>query len=239
MEDTTPQPEGFAIPNEYVQDGKILGQYDNVNQMLDALAGGETAPSPAAAPEVAPEAPVEPLKELQIDSPVAETPGNLEQAQLLELFQEAQQNNGSLTDESYKSLAGKGLSRDVVDMTLRGIEAQRAAAAREIADAVGGEAKIHQAFDWAKANLSEAERTEINSQLNASSPTVQAALIRDLITRSGVSEQRGAIQGQSGRNMGPAPFTSSDQLQEAIRNPQYRTNEAYRAEVMERAKGLL
>lgn len=192
---------------------------------------------PAPAPEVPAEpvvAPVEPLAELKIP----EAPEiSLDENRMVELWNEAQANDGVLEDKTYKSLAGKGISKEVADMTIRGIAAERQMAAQVVAEAVGGTDRINRAFEWAAANLEGGEIDEINSQLNASTPNVQAALIRDLITRAGVGEVRGAVQGRSTSVVGAEPFQSREQLLTAQQDPRYKADPAYRAEVMQRLRG--
>jgi hypothetical protein len=158
----------------------------------------------------------------------------LNEDRMVELWGEAQGNDGALTDASYEALGKQGIDRAVVDMTLRGIQAERQLQAQQIADSVGGQDKIQSAFEWASANLPESEVSEINSSLSSSTPSAQAAIVRDLISRAGVGEGGRAVQGQAAQ--GPQSFESREQMLEAMRDPRYKVDPAYRSEVMSRTR---
>lgn len=172
--------------------------------------------------------------DLQIPEPAPAPALKLDEAKLGELWGEAQANDGALTEASYEALAGAGIDRTVVDMTLRGIAAERQMQAQQIAESVGGSDKIESAFAWASANLDASEVAEINSSLSTSTPSAQAAIIRDLISRAGVGGEARAVQGQAAQGL--QTFESREQMLEAMRDPRYKVDPAYRSDVMARTR---
>ena len=236
----------FEIPGTYIREGKILGQFDDVNQLLDAFAaqGGAPEEAPEApavdlnAPQIGdapgtPEAPVG--DDLQIPQTRAELGENVGLESAAELYNEARANGGELTEATLEVLAEKGITPEVAQLTLQAVESKMQLEASQIAEAVGGKDKIDAAFRWAQTTMSPAQVDQINAALDAGSQTARESIIRDLITRSGVSAT--TVRGDMAQQPGPRPFASRDDFIAAQKDPRYKTSDSYRAEVMQRLKG--
>ena len=222
------------IPQEYINaEGKILGRYDDVRELINDLASGEVerpvtesveSPTPT---EAAPTS--LPPGDLKIEATSEATAAGADQ--LVDLYQEYQQ-HGGLTDQRYQELQSQGFNRAAVDMMIEGQTARRELAKQRVANAVGGEEAISRAFAWASANMEAAQVDAINADLASASVDGQAAIIRGLI------QQSGAIQGNfaSGQNapVANAPFSSRQQMLEAMSDPRYKNDPAYQSEVMSR-----
>lgn len=73
---------------------------------------------------------------------------------------------GDLTPETRANLLKKyNIPSFVIDQYINGLRAQAAAAAQEAATMVGGNDKLRKMIQWASTNLTDAERNEINKQL--------------------------------------------------------------------------
>jgi len=154
---------------------------------------------------------------------------------------------GDLDPEDYDALVnGLGLPKALVKTHVKMMrEAYQAQAERNAAEAikyVGGEAQMTALMTWASGALTEAEKAEYNARLRG--PDWRLAL----------DALRGRFYAASGRaNTPTAPrpplvqsgsaapatvvgFRSLAEQTAAIRDPRYRTDEAYRAEVIERIR---
>ena len=234
----------FEIPGTYIRDGKILGEYQNVNELLDAFAAQGGAPEAPEAPGVdlsAPqigetaETPTLPVEDLQIPQTRADLGDGVGLESAAELYNEARSNGGQLTEATLEVLAEKGITAEVAQLTLQAVESKMQMEASQIAEAVGGKDKIDAAFRWAQTTMSANEVDQINAALDAGSQVARESIIRDLINRSGVAATR--VEGGLAQQPGPAPFSSRDDFIAAQKDPRYKTSESFRAEVMQRLKG--
>lgn len=237
---TAPAPT-FAVGEHHIKDGKILGQFDSIEQVLDLAAGNfGKAPVEAEAPAEAPvEEPVEEKVEpttLKIEAtPEPEAQQEMTQERMTEIVSEFASNEGKLSEETYAELEGKGYSKDVVDTYIEGQVAKQQLNTMKVGEMVGGMEKAQSAMDWAAQNLPASEIEEINYALQTSPVTAQAAIIRDLISRSGGGVAR-TLQGNMPGSSPLEPFQSRDDFLAAMKDPRYRSSEGYRNEVMARRK---
>lgn len=104
------------------------------------------------------EPPVTPQTEIKID----ETPKP--DASFQPFFEEFAQ-KGELSEESYKALEAKGLSKGVVDSYIEGQKLQLERQATAIYDSVGGQEKYGEMTLWAKDNLTEDEILAFNQAI--------------------------------------------------------------------------
>ena len=244
----------LPIPPEYVgQDGKILGRFANVQELFDAVGKldapatgvaqstgnlfpnhqGSAAPvTPTAAGTPATPAP---SAGFQIGAPAAPVaPTGLTPEYMASLGQEVVANGGKLTDASYTKLQGMGVSREAVDMHIAGQMALRQASQMQVESALGGRAKIDEAINWARANMTADQIQQIDRDLATASPAGQENILRGLMARGGISQ--GTIQGTSAQPQSAQPFRSLEEKAEAFSDPRYDTSAQYRADLERRLK---
>ena len=220
---------GMEIPSEYIQDGKILGRFESPQQMLNAFATGEAAPAVEAEPQTA-QIPTAPALsgDLKIEAPVAQDPV-MSEGSLMDLYAESQ--GDGISDDRFAQLESRGIDRATVELAIDGINARRELARGQVFEAVGGQEVVDQAFAWAQSNMTEAQVNSINADLATASVDTQAAIIRGLVQQSGATSY---AAGSGSQNPGTVPFASKAQFQEAIADPRYKTDPAYREEVARR-----
>lgn len=173
----------------------------------------------------------------------AETPETPKAPEGMESFQpffDEFAKEGKLTDESYKVLAEKhNLPKEIVDRFIADsvkantLAAQQAEA--EVFSAVGGQDNYKAMADWARENLSEAERNAYNKAIDSG----DLAAIK--LAVSGVYQKFSAVEGRpgarvrgSGSSSNVTPFQNTREVTEAMSDPRYATDANYRKEVEQR-----
>jgi len=181
----------------------------------------------------------------ETDEPEKAEVADLEKAkQLLPGFSETEINeisdyaweNGELTEDHYAKLEKAGYSREVVDQFMAGqfavVEGQRTA----LINAGGGEQRVQHMFSWAKDNLSEAQIDAYNTKLNAGGADAMLAMesLVQRYERSGQAIGPSMIQGANEPAGNTDVFRSTAQVVEAINDPRYKSDPAYRASVQQK-----
>lgn len=144
--------------------------------------------------------------------------------------------NGKLSDETYASLEAKGLPREQVDIYIAGRQAQADTYDNAVYAAAGGTAEYTALIEWAKNNLTDAEKVAFNEAVTSGKAAVASLAVEGLTAR------RNAKRGTPPQNLlngnrqatGVAPFGSQAEVTEAMRNPKYKTDPAYREQVIAR-----
>lgn len=232
---------GMNISPEFIEDGKILGQFENVTELLNAAVRGGVEAQPDPILQNSPDAPA--------DNPagVQETPEAFKTTQQQETPQEGGVNfgkyteeivkNGELSDGSFKELETLGLGRSEVEGFIEGQKALARERNSQIADQAGGIEAVNRALEWAGNTLSPEECAQIDNALANSSDVGQAAILRDLVSRSG--QTRSAIAGDNAANLGAAPFKDEHEYNQALMSPDYDQSPAYRQQVEERLRASM
>ena len=221
-------PDKFASPEDMAKSYKELeAQYTRLRQ-------GKAADEPA---------PVEESK--PAEEAATETPDNLEtvkellpgfsEDQIMEFSQTAWE-NGELTDDQYKALEGKGYDREIVDQYIQGqmalAEAQRVA----LVNAGGGEKAVDQMFTWAAQSLDKATIEAYNAKFDAGGVEALMAMesLKAKYEASGLAPGRTFVQGANAPTTPTDVFRSVAQVTEAMSDPRYKTDPAYRQAVAEK-----
>ena len=88
--------------------------------------------------------------------------------------------NEGLTDKSYDALAKAGIPKETVDQYIQGQQALVAQAQTEAYSLTDGKEGYEAMSQWAKANLSEAELVNYNTQVNSPNSKIREQAIRGL-----------------------------------------------------------
>lgn len=232
---------GMNIAPEFIEDGKILGQFENVTELLNAAVRGGVEAQPDTILQNAPDAPADSPAELQ------DAPESFKTTQQQETPQEGVVNfgkyteeilqQGELSDNSFKELEKLGLGRSEVEGFIEGQKALARERNAKIADQAGGIEIVNKALEWAGNTLSPEECAQIDNALANASDVGQAAILRDLVSRSGQS--RSAIQGDNTATLGAAPFRDEHEYNQALMSEDYDQSPAYRQQVEERLRASM
>lgn len=211
-------PEKFKTPEEMAK----------AYSELESKLGQPKKDEPAKTPEGTPD-------------PATATPEDAEKALTdkglnLQDFSEEYANKGALSPESYEKLAKAGYSKDLVDQFIEGQMARAAQFESSIKSEVGGNDAYVEMVTWAKANLSPAEIDAYNTAVSSGNPQ-QAKLaalgLRAQYEKANGSDPKRLLGGSNGTTSSDV-FESVAQLKEAMKDPRYKSDPAYRAKVQEK-----
>lgn len=236
-----PAPSTPAIPEKFKGDvGALAAAYAELERKLgsQAVPPGFKAPAQEAtqeAPaETPPATPAVSLGDTHESVAQAVKAAGLDVAEFYAEYEE----KGALSPASYEKLAKAGITKEAVSEAIGKLEAANAKAVAETLTAAGSsKEEWGQLQAWAAANLSDEAKRGLDAVLETG--TVDAirfaiSTVRDHYTRSFAGKSPKLLTGD---NAGPAQGTGYASLAEqmtAMRDPRYRTDPAYRAEVERR-----
>lgn len=143
---------------------------------------------------------------------------------------------GQLSDETFLGLEKAGIPREFVEAYIKGQEAVSVASAAEIQNSIGGVDNYNAMSEWAGENLTDGDLQAYN----------------DIVERGSVEQARVAVKGMYAQFLGAggaAPtlsqgatsgvagakaFGSAVQMVEAMQDPRYKSDPAYRTQVEKR-----
>ena len=175
---------------------------------------------------VAPVAPAVPLT-------VTQTPGQIAVAAAEKEFAET----GKLADTTYVILQANGMDKNVVDNYIAGRKASADAESLSIMNSIGGEAQYNKLLQWAGSNLAAGDIAAFNEQVSGDAEGAKLAVQGLHARMAAASAQHPAnpVEGdQPGAPAGVAPCENDFQVQQAMDDPRYKVDEAYRKNVENR-----
>jgi hypothetical protein len=162
----------------------------------------------------------------------AENAGATPLTQSLETAGDYFAENGELSDDHYESLDKLGLKKEYVDSYVRGMQAQQEQLRAQLMGVAGGEESYGQMLEWMNENLN-ADEVEAYDRVMGSGDVEQITmLIQGMSARhksSGGDGPATQLQGQS--VSGIAGFRSKGEIMEAMSDPRYESDSAYREDV--------
>ena len=142
---------------------------------------------------------------------------------------------GTLTDESYAKLEKAGIPREYVDQYIAGQEALATTFYQEVYDHVGGQDHYNEMVTWAAENMTQAEIAAYDRAVTAG--TAEDAML----AVSGLQSKYEAANGKDPKllsgdssDVHGSVFASRAQVTDAMRDPRYKTDPAYRKEVTDK-----
>lgn len=140
--------------------------------------------------------------------------------------------NGKLSDKSMASLEAAGIPAEMVNDYIKGYEARVELERNELAECVGGRDTMDEIINWAANNLKKEEIITLNAIRNKFE--LESVLIG---LKSKMEEKEGKTPDYQ-KGTGDKPtlngFRSQAEMFEAIKDPKYNKDEAYRADVQKR-----
>lgn len=143
--------------------------------------------------------------------------------------------SGNLADKTFIELEKAGLPRSFVEAYIAGQESINTSQALDIQNEVGGNANYSAMSDWASENLSDGDLDGFNSIVETGSVGQAKMAVKGLyaqyLSAGGQPPElsQGATSGSSVK-----PFGSAAQVTEAMRDPRYSSDPAYRDNVEKR-----
>lgn len=150
-------------------------------------------------------------------------------------------NNGVLTEETYKGFEKLGLGRDHIDAYIEGQQAKAELVKMRIHGETGGEENLKRMIEWGAVNYTETERDMFDKMMHSGNVDQALGATRALQARFEASEGKsGNVVTPGGQsNAAPGGFTTKDEVVAAMGDKRYNTNAAYRKEVQAKIEAAL
>jgi|LULE01.1.fsa_nt_gb hypothetical protein len=149
-------------------------------------------------------------------------------------FTDEFEQTGDLSDSSREAIAQRGIPREMVDRYVEGMQAQTQMEMMTVYNSVGGEDTYNSMIEWASENMDETSietfnRIVMTGDTNAVMFAVNS--VRSQWEAAGNAPRPELLQGETGYQGASESFQSLAQVTEAMRDPRYKTDPAYRKSV--------
>lgn len=143
--------------------------------------------------------------------------------------------NGRLSDQSYDELASRGIPREVVDAYISGQQAIQDREVNTVMTDIGGKDNFQALSKWAASNLSQDELDAYNAMVMGGNLQQARMAVKGLYAQyvAGNSEPN-LLGGVTGRHSSVDGFRSTAEVIQAMKDPRYQSDEAYRKDVQGR-----
>lgn len=141
---------------------------------------------------------------------------------------------GGLTDETYKSLADKGIPKEMVDSYVKGQQALASDYENELYSFAGGKETYSEMSAWAAENLSEGDINAYNNAINSGDSAQARLAIDGLVSRYKVNggAEPSLVGGRASASVDA--YESMAQLTADMSNPLYAKDPAFRDKVQKK-----
>ena len=144
--------------------------------------------------------------------------------------------SGTLSEKSYKDLAGKGLDKTLVDSYISGQQALADKHVGTIHSVVGGKEKYDNIVKWASDNLADNEVKAFNDTMdNGTLDQAQLAISGIQAKYNSVNQEPSLFSGERA-DTSKGAYRSVGEMLTDINNPKYSTDSAFRADVEAKVK---
>ena len=167
---------------------------------------------------------VKPSEEVKADAP----------EQGLDKYYEEFADNGELADTSYNELSKLGLDKNLVDSYIQGQKLVADTNTKAIQDVAGGKEEYTELVEWAGNNLSEAEVKVFNDMVDGGDVETAKFAVQGLLAKSGANTRQPSLYEGTSDAVSKDAFASVAQVTEAMNDPRYETDPAYRRQVEEK-----
>lgn len=146
--------------------------------------------------------------------------------------------NGQLSEKAYKDLADKGIPKETVDAYIQGQMALAEKYQGDVLKSVGGQEAYNAMTEWAKGNLTQGQLEAYNAAVASSNMDTVSLAVQGLKAQydraNGSAPQRQLMGATNSSGEAIQPFRSRTQYVDAIKDPRYERDSAYRADVLAR-----
>lgn len=230
------------VPEKFFKDG-VVNFRDMAKSYAELEKGKSAAPAPNAEtkPASTPENKPAPIQEPLVIPGIA--------APEIAKFTDELGKDGKLSPASYETLVKAGYPKAVVDAYIKGLTSDQAqadavAGARiadkqiaEITTSVGGDKVLADMLTWAVANLEPADLAAYNEAVASANVAQVKMAVNGLYHSYSQSQHPELLSGErKGEFSTVQPFASNDEVVQAMQNPLYDRDAAYRAKVAERIR---
>lgn len=147
--------------------------------------------------------------------------------------------DGELSDETLGSLEEAGIGREFVDRYIRGLQAEAAQIRGRAAEVVGGEENLNAMMEWARANLSDSEKQFFDDAWQSGDEARTKLALRGVYAQyvEANGQEAALVTGETRQSRSSVePFSSFQDMVEAMQDSRYRTSPGYRRVVEARVE---
>ena len=143
---------------------------------------------------------------------------------------------GELSDKTFDALEAAGLPREFVEQYIAGQQAMSVQQAATIQESIGGAGNYEAMSEWAGENLADGDLDAFNDIVEGGSVEQARVAVKGLYAQFLAAGGKGPslVQGSTSGDAGVKPFGSTAQVTEAMRDPRYASDPAYRENVEKR-----
>lgn len=141
---------------------------------------------------------------------------------------------GELSDDTYAALEAAGLSREQVDTYIEAAQGKATEAVNAALEAAGGQDEFDRMAEWAGENLDRETVQDINEMLASTNPRIArrgAELLKSEYQQNATIEPEDNVRGETGGNTSGDYFRSRHEMIQAMSDPRYKRDPAFREEV--------
>ena len=137
-----------------------------------------------------------------------------------------------LDEADYKAMADQGIPRQLVDQFAAGNQALMAQQTQSVFEEVGGEKNYTDMIEWASNNLPESEVNQFNATIEKGVMDELMMAVKGLHSRwqQGHGTEATLVEGTT-KKAGDSAFQSTTQVINAMNDPRYAKDPAFRQEV--------
>jgi hypothetical protein len=141
---------------------------------------------------------------------------------------------GSLSEESYAKLLAGGYDKTIVDNYIAGQQARASLHSTEMKATVGGSEAYDRITTWAKSAMTPSEIDAYNLSVGSTNHDTAKLAMAGLKARYEAANGRdpSLVKGNTGGNTSNDSFASNREITQAMRDPRYKTDSAYRSQVV-------
>lgn len=177
------------------------------------------------------------------EEPAIETPDVSTQQEAINVAAEQFFADGELNEGSYAALEAQGISKELADQFAQGQEAMKQLQSvtqeqttQQVYDSVGGESEYKAMADWARTSLSQSEQESYTNLVNSNDiNTIKLAVsgLHSKYVNENGSAPKTTINGMQATS-GVQPFANKLEMQAAMADKQYKSNPAFRKQVIDK-----
>ena len=141
---------------------------------------------------------------------------------------------GQLSEDTVKELVKKGIPEEYINQYLEGINAQTSLMVMTINEKLGGEKHVQEIVDWAENNLTDAEIESYNDLIDSGDLDRIVTAYKSIEARMGATTGKRFISPTDGTSTESGGFQSKSEMVQAMTDPRYAKDPAFRAQVEKR-----
>lgn len=205
------------LPEKFKSAEDLAKAYSELEKRLGAPKADET-PAPEKAEK---EAKADPKAAPQVST------------QAMQKYSEEYLREGGLSEASYAELSKMGVERALVDAYITGQRALAERQAEAVYQTVGGKDAYGKMVQWGQENMNETEIAAFNQVVRSGDMNQINLAVQGIYSRMKAEGQAPTLM--HGKSASPSNgFRSTAEVVEAMRDPRYKNDSAYRADVERR-----